>query len=151
MALRDHVRIARRFQRAIRIDSDLRDPHALEGFICPRSSAEILLTMGRHVAETAQAAFTWTGPYGSGKSSLVVALSALLSGDTKKRTQAAQIVGRQTANQLWKLLPPQSKGWRVLPVVGRREPPTNVIGEAIVAAGYASKPGRKGWTENHIL
>lgn len=151
MALREHVRIARRFQRAIRIDSDLRDPHALEGFICPRSSAEILLRMGHHVAETGQAAFTWTGPYGSGKSSLVVALSALLSGDTKKRTQAAQIVGRQTANQLWKLLPPQSKGWRILPVVGRRESPTNVIGEALVAAGYVSRPGRKGWTETNIL
>ena len=151
MALREHVRIARRFQRAIRIDFDLRDPHALEGFICPRSSAEILLTMGHHVAETGQASFTWTGPYGSGKSSLVVALSALLSGDIKKRTQAAQIVGRQTANKLWKLLPPQSKGWRVLPVVGRRESPTNVIGEALVAAGLASKPGRKGWTEGHIL
>jgi hypothetical protein len=151
MALREHVRIARRFQRAIRIDFDLRDPHALEGFICPKSSAEILLTMGHHVAETGQAAFTWTGPYGSGKSSLVVALSALLSGDNKKRTQAAQIVGRQTANQLWKLLPPQSKGWRVLPVVGRRESPTSVIGEALVAAGLASKPGRNGWTERLIL
>ena len=151
MALREHVRIARRFQRAIRIDFDLRDPHSLEGFICPRSSAGILLTMGHHVAETGQASFTWTGPYGSGKSSLVVALSALLSGDIKKRTQAAQIVGRQTANKLWKLLPPQSKGWRVLPVVGRRESPRNVIGEALVAAGLASKPGRKGWTEGHIL
>lgn len=151
MALREHVRIARRFQRAIRIDSDLRDPHALEGFICPRSSAEILLTMGRHVAETAQAAFTWTGPYGSGKSSLVVALSALLSGDKKKRAQAAQIIGQQTANQLWKLLPPQSKGWRVLPVVGRRESPITVIGEALVAACLAPKPGRNGWTETRIL
>src|SRR3954466_15406893 len=119
--LRDHVRIARRFQRAIRIDSDLCNPQALEGFICPRSSAEILLTMGRHVAETGQSAFTWTGPYGSGKSSLVVALSALLGGDVKKRGGAAQIIGRLTANHLWKLLPPQNKGWRVLPVVGRRE------------------------------
>ncbi|MSR16160.1 MAG: ATP-binding protein, partial [Gammaproteobacteria bacterium] len=151
MALRDHVRIARRFQRAIRIDSDLRNPQALEGFICPRSSAEILLTMGRHIAETGQAAFTWTGPYGSGKSSLVVALSALLSGETKNRNSAAQIIGRQTANQLWKLLPPLSKGWRVLPVVGRRESPTLVIGEALVAAGLAPKPSRNGWSESRVL
>src|SRR5476649_735993 len=110
MALREHVRIARRFQRAIRIDSDLRDPQALEGFICPRSAAEILLMMGRHVADTKQAAFTWTGPYGSGKSSLVIALSALLSGQSQTRSRAAEIVGKQTAAQIWKLLPPKVKG-----------------------------------------
>src|SRR3954447_16041673 len=113
MALRDRVRIGRRFQRAIRIDSDLSNPQALDGFICPESSAEILLTMGRHVAETGQAAFTWTGPYGSGKSSLVVALSALLSGDEKLRAQAARIVGLRIAKKLWAQLPPQTKGWRV--------------------------------------
>jgi hypothetical protein len=151
MPLRDHVRIARRFQRAIRIDSDLSDPEALEGFICPRSSAEILLTMGRHVAETGQAAFTWTGPYGSGKSSLVIALSALLGGEIKKRNSAAQIIGRQTASQLWKLLPPFNKGWRVLPVVGRREPPAVVIGEALVSAGFTSKRGRSAWSESRVL
>src|SRR4051794_18577979 len=151
MALRDHVQIARRFQRSIRIDFDLGDPNALEGFICPQSSSEILLTMGRHVAETGQAAFTWTGPYGSGKSSLVIALSALLSGETKKRASAEQIVGRRTARQLWTLLPPQSKGWRVLPVVGRRESPAIVIGDALVAAGLTSKPGRNGWNETRIL
>ena len=151
MALRDHVRIARRFQRAIRIDSDLSNPQALEGFICPQSSAEILLTMGRHVAETGQAAFTWTGPYGSGKSSLVIALSALLAGKAEHRANAAIVIGRQTATKVWSLLPPQSKGWRVLPVVGRREPPSTVSGEALVAAGLTSKSGRNGWNDNRIL
>ena len=46
MALTDRIRIARRFQRSIRIDSDLGDPAALDGFICPRSSAEVLETHG---------------------------------------------------------------------------------------------------------
>ena len=35
MALAEHVNVTRRFQRAIRIDLDLGDPGALEGFICP--------------------------------------------------------------------------------------------------------------------
>ena len=82
MALAEHVNVTRRFQRAIRIDLDLGDPGALEGFICPPSSAGVLKTMARHVAENSQGAFTWTGPYGSGKSSLVVALSALLNGNS---------------------------------------------------------------------
>jgi hypothetical protein len=151
MALRDRVQIGRRFQRSIRIDSDLSDPNALQGFIFPGSSAEILLTMAHHVAETKQAAFTWTGPYGSGKSSLVVALSALLSGEQKKRDQAGRIIDPKTAKELWKLLPPNSKGWRVLPVVGRREDPAEVIAEALVASGLAKKPRGKWWTEGALL
>jgi len=34
MALSDRVHIARRFQRSIRIDSDLNTSESLEGFIC---------------------------------------------------------------------------------------------------------------------
>jgi hypothetical protein len=81
MSLIERVHIARRFQRSVRIDADLSDPESLVGFICPQSSADVLLSMAHHVAETGQGAFTWTGPYGSGKSSLVVALSALLNGN----------------------------------------------------------------------
>ena len=61
MTLADHVRVRRRFQRSIRIDTDLSDPDALNGFICPQSSADVLETMARHIKETDQAAFTWTG------------------------------------------------------------------------------------------
>ena len=71
MALNERVRIARRFLRSVRIDADLGAADALEGFICPQSSADVLITMARHVSETGQGAFSWTGPYGSGKSSLV--------------------------------------------------------------------------------
>ena len=54
MPLDDRVFVARRFQRAVRIDTDLDDPSALEGFVCPRSSAVVLETMSRHVAESGQ-------------------------------------------------------------------------------------------------
>lgn len=150
MSLAERVRVAPRFQRAIRIDTDLDDPHALEGFVCPQSAAEVLLTMGRHVSQTGHAAFTWTGPYGSGKSSLVVALNAVLNGDLRRRARAAEIVGRKAVTALWKLLPPQSKGWEMLPVVGRRSPPVETIGDALVAAGFRRKP-RVPWSERKLL
>jgi hypothetical protein len=150
MSLAERVRVAPRFQRAIRIDTDLDDPHALEGFVCPQSAAEVLLNMGRHVAQTGHAAFTWTGPYGSGKSSLVVALNAVLNGDLRRRARAAEIVGKKSAAALWKLLPPQSKGWRMLPVVGRRGSPVETIGNALVAAGLRRKP-RVPWSEQKLL
>ena len=51
MPLNERVHIARRFLRAIRIDADLDKASALEGFVCPASSARVLETMARHVSE----------------------------------------------------------------------------------------------------
>ena len=87
MPLADRVTVARRFQRAIRIDTDVDDPFALEGFVCTQSSASVLQTMAQHLSEAGHSAFTWTGPYGSGKSSLVVALSALVGTDSHAREE----------------------------------------------------------------
>ena len=151
MASADRVHIARRFQRAIRIDTDFADPAALEGFICPPSSADILKTMARHVAESGQGAFTWTGPYGSGKSSLAVAFSALLNGDADLRYYAASVLGESTADPVWDALPPRNKGWRVLPIVGRRDRPAQVVGEAIEATGLLTGKAPKPWSEQHTL
>ena len=106
MPLANRVTVSRRFQRAIRIDTDLDDPSALEGFVCPQSSAAVLETMARHVSETGQGAFTWTGPYGSGKSSLVIALSALLGGDEQTRCSAASVIGLDAAEAVWSAMPP---------------------------------------------
>ena len=151
MPLANRVRIERRFLRSIRIDTDVSDIKALEGFVCPLSSAEVLLSMARHVSETGQGAFTWTGPYGSGKSSLVVALSALLNGVPAARLQAAGIFGQELANSLTKALPPKAKGWRILPVVGRRGDPAQVIGEALSASGIAQCESGGEWTEGELI
>ena len=72
---------------------------------------------------------TWTGPYGSGKSSLVVALSALLGKDAGARREAAAAIGEQTAAAVWKAMPPKREGWRVLPIVGRRDRPERLVEE----------------------
>jgi hypothetical protein len=151
MGLTDRVHIARRFQRSIRIDTDLGDAAAVEGFICPRSSADVLLNMSRHIVEGQQGAFTWTGPYGAGKSSLVVALSALLNGDAELRKKAAKTFGRETTATLWKRLPIGKRGWRILPVVGRRDHPVAAIGDALDASGLAGFKRRTPWTEKRLI
>lgn len=148
--LADQVQIARRFQRSIRIDTDVHQVDALEGFLCPPSSANVLSSMARHVDQTGHAAFTWTGPYGSGKSSLVVALCAALSGKTKLRDAAIKALDPETVATLTAALPPKSQGWRVLPVVGRRAELAQLIGEAMETAGYARRPS-KIWTDASVL
>ena len=151
MALHERVRIARRFLRSIRIDDDLGESAALEGFVCPQSSADVLMTMARHVSETGHGAFTWTGPYGSGKSSLVVALSALLNSNAGLRDKAAQVFGQSLTKTIWNALPMGDKGWHVVPVVGRRDHPVSVIGEAVRNAGLVPRRPRGGWTESKLI
>ncbi len=151
MTAGDRVRIARRFLRSIRIDSDFGDATSLDGFVCPQSFVDVLLTMSRHVSETGQGAYTWTGPYGSGKSSLVVALSALLTGHAGSQAGVSRVFGKKVTRAIREALPPGTQGWRVLPVVARRDEPVLVIGEAVKRAGLVSRQPRGGWTEKSLV
>jgi len=151
MALSDRVHIARRFQRSIRIDSDLGATEALDGFICTPSSEDVLLSMLSHIKETGQGAFTWTGPYGCGKSSLAVVFSALLGGDKKLRNIASNIVGKKVAANVNETLPLGNNGWRVLPIVGRREQPAHLFGEALEHFGFKTNQTPNNWTDASVL
>lgn len=151
MSLTARVHIARRFQRAIRVDTDLYDPAALEGFVCPRSSASALQTMARHIAETGQGAFTWTGPYGTGKSSLAVAFGTALNGQPQLRDAAVTALGPETTAVIWKALPPQARGWRILPVVGSRGLPAQIVGEALEAARLVRSEPEGGWNDRAVF
>ena len=151
MPLADRVKVSRRFQRAIRIDTDLSEPSALEGFVCPRSFGVLLENMARHISESGQGAFTWTGPYGSGKSSLAVALSALLSGDAETRERAASLIGDDIAASIWEALPLGSNGWHILPIVGRRDRPEQVVGEALESRGLVKGRAHLLWEERQVL
>ena len=149
--LSERVHIARRFLRSICIDTDLTERAALEGFICPQSSTDVLLTMARHVSETGQGAFTWTGPYGSGKSSLVVALSALLNGSASLRAKAQEIFGQELTSFIGEALPSGTKGWRVVPVVGVRDDAAKIIGEAVRREQIAKRRPRDGWNGSNLV
>lgn len=129
--LSDHVSIARRFQRSIRLDADLGRSDALQGFICQRSSADALLNVAKQIATTKQRAFTWTGPYGGGKSSLAIALAGLLGPKGEIRAVAASALGSETSTRLLESLQPSRTGWLMVPVVGRRGNPVADIGEAL--------------------
>ncbi|GAB5351631.1 hypothetical protein [Qipengyuania sp. 483] len=149
-ALADKVQIARRFQKSIRIDSDIGTAEALDGYILPNSAADVLANMAGHVAETGQGAFTWTGPYGSGKSSLIVIVSALLSDDPKLRKKAESLATPALVKSFRKGFPATRKGWTIVPAVGWRAPVATILGEALKQASVVSR-APKVWTEKKIL
>jgi hypothetical protein len=137
MPLNEIVSVNGRFLRSIRIDKDDRS-EALDGFVFSSSVREILNNFSRQQFESGQGAFTWTGPYGSGKSSLALALSALLSGGEQERATAARKTDPEFAKELWKLLPPKRDGWKCVSVVGRSMEPFQLIGDGIKDANLAA-------------
>jgi hypothetical protein len=134
------VRVARRFTRSIRVDADFNDPAALEGYVCAQSTVEALLLMARHRAATGHSAFTWTGPYGSGKSSLAVALAALLAGDQQQADQLLRHMRAEERRELEQAFRSGDRRWSIVPVVGRREDPASVIEQALQGVAH----GRRG-------
>ncbi len=124
----DPIFITPRFRRSVRIDADYASMTALEGFHCPTSFQAAVTFMASHIAETEQSAFTWTGPYGGGKSSLALALACLFGAPKMVREHAASIFGNHVCNTLKSVLPFFPDRWHVLPlVIERRSITTQVV------------------------
>lgn len=115
--LSDRVKINAKFCRSVNIAQDSDDLDILRSFICPDSFRLALRVITDNISATNQAAFTWTGPYGAGKSSLALLLSALLSKKLKLRNEAKRVVGNAIATAFYNKIP-VSKGWAFLPIVG---------------------------------
>jgi len=131
MTTKSSVEIAARFRRSVRIDVDLNDPSALESFYCPRSFAEALQAMAQHLKATGQAAFTWTGPYGGGKSSLALAFAALIAGKPKSRGLAEAAIGATVTAALRDAVSLAPAKWGVLPIVGDRASLPEILARAL--------------------
>ncbi|WP_146221803.1 hypothetical protein [Methylobacterium sp. B4] len=129
----------------VRVDGDLGKIDALQGFVCQRSAASALLSMASQVASTRQCAFTWTGPCGSGKSSLAVTFAALLGPKGALRAAASQAVGSGTAQKIQAAFQPSPAGRRSIAVVGQRGDPVADISDALERArrGKAPAAGRQ--------
>lgn len=132
--LSEFVEIARQFQRSVRIDIDFGRPDALQGYICQATARTVLDNMANQIAESSQRAFTWTGPFGGGKSSLAIVLASLVSGDAALRSEAKKRLGLTAADKLAKVFRATDAGWLVIPVVGSR-----TSAQAALAEGIATR------------
>lgn len=125
----DSVTVMRRFRRSIRIDTDI-DSEGADGFICTHTSAQALKTTFDHVSEVGHGAFTWTGPYGCGKSSLAVILASVLGPEGEARKKALSVLPDDIVDLVMGPMRRKDGPWRVIPVSGRREDAITVLSEA---------------------
>lgn len=114
------ITIAQQFQKSANVSADFGTSEAIKGFVLNGSSQACLETMSRFLSNTKQRAFTWTGPYGTGKSSLALFLATLLGGNVEDR----QLCREKLSEQRDLLTPDYSallsieKNWKVLSLIG---------------------------------
>ena len=128
--LSEIVTVGRRFRRSVRIGAEM-DPTETEGFVCTATAAQAIETTIDHVSRLGHTAFTWTGPYGCGKSTLAVVLATALgkAGATRNRL-LAELPGHLRA-RLPEAMRWSKPGWRIISVIGQRAEAAKVIGAAL--------------------
>lgn len=116
----DKVAISLQYQRSIRIDIDLGRSDGLNGFVCHDTAAKVIENMAIQTIETNQRAYTWTGPFGGGKSSLALAFASALSKDKDTREKSRNKLRASLLPIFDEAFPVKSNGWLIIPVVGKR-------------------------------
>ncbi len=140
--LSEVVRVERRFALSARLDSDLNGTPPLTGYVLQASVRKSLEAMVTGISEGAQHAFTWTGPYGGGKSCAALLVANLVAGASAQRGIAEEIVGPDLVSQFSRAFPVETGAWAVLPITGRRASLAADLAAAASKAFRWSKPVR---------
>jgi hypothetical protein len=138
----DQVSLTPHFQRSVRIDIDLNKEDVLDGYVLQPTAKSVLENFANSLRNSKQSAFTWTGPYGGGKSSLALLLSGLVSPTKKLRDRARSILNLDDQSEIVKAL---SGKWSFLPVTGSRESIVDLIYSAAdrFLDGFPKTRGRR--------
>jgi hypothetical protein len=114
--LGDVVSINRNFIKSINIELDFGHFDSIKEYIIQPSALNVLDIMANQISNTQQRTFTWTGPYGSGKSSLALVLASLASGNDEVREQLYKKINLDSVTSVFY----SDKPWVVTPITGKR-------------------------------
>ena len=91
--LADHVRVAGRFARSANVERDIAATEPLDGYVVTARALDVVERVAGAAARgPAGGAWSLTGPYGSGKSSLALLLDAAWGGDSAPRRAALKLI-----------------------------------------------------------
>ena len=127
LRLVDLVTIDSHYRRSVKLDVDYGVATGLGAYICNRSARAVVETLAKQISEGNQFAFTITGPYGGGKSSLALVIASAIQVDADLRKKALQRLDKET-KALLKVAFPLENGRLVVPVSGSKTNAVRLIG-----------------------
>lgn len=99
--LTDSISVAERFSRSINLERDIATPEPLDGYIVTDKASDVLERFATTAAfGSAGGAWSITGPYGSGKSSLALLLADAYGKKSKSRQKSWQLIGDASSSVL---------------------------------------------------
>ena len=110
--------INQNFSRSARIDSS-HSIETIESYVFHDTAKNTFAHLFKSYANN-QTAFTITGPYGSGKSSLAIILDQLLTSDKKTREVCLERLVKSRKQEFKKILPDIKRQWFSIKIVGKR-------------------------------
>ncbi len=131
MKFEEKISLNPRFTRSINLNADILKINILSNFICAPSLETTLRSMCEHISLSSQSAFMWTGPYGSGKSSLAVFLAALASGKSHKKVYKLAFSKLDMFQKEIGKIFSRDFSRVVIPVIGTNEDPSISIANAL--------------------
>lgn len=132
MTLSKQYSIATRHQRSTRIDSDL-SADFFPSLVYHGTAQASLETLFRQYGQTGQSAYTLTGSYGSGKSTVALLMAGLLHADSGIRNAAINTINAESQSLLEESTPYQ-KGWLQIRAVGGVSGPVESFWNATLRA-----------------
>lgn len=123
------VNVRQRYKSSTRIDGELLDSKRfIDDFILHGTAVNVLETISRDFKGNEQRAYTITGPYGSGKSTIALFLSLLLSTNSHERIYAENALDcSEGTNSDFPSRFKVSKGWKTIKHVCAMESPAHAI------------------------
>ncbi len=95
--LADHIAISPRFSRSANLERDVTAVNPLEGYVVTARAADVVERLaGRAASTSAGGAWSITGPYGSGKSSLALLIDGAFDGAGAIRDKALELLSVAT-------------------------------------------------------
>jgi hypothetical protein len=132
-SLASTINLDERFFRSARVDDPVTSRKQI---IYSETIDRFLRTFARQqAAETPQGAYTWTGPYGTGKSTLARNLLSFLTDKPNYDTNASFSYPSETAEILKKAFFTRSENWTSIAIVGLRRPFEEVLFEKLNEIG----------------
>ncbi len=152
-SIAESIKVSGRFARSANLERDLARPEPLDGYVLTARGRDVVERIAT-VAASSSAGGAWslTGPYGSGKSSLALLLDAAFGGQSKIRDTALQLVDSASAStadliqRAHRRHGTDDKGFNRGLVTAAREPLTVTVARALHSAAHRDKsppPPRK--------